>query len=71
MAEKKIPEGFKMPVEMEKHLRDLTDQLSTARVSLEALKKIGMDVSMIEEKLEWAEETRRTLLSTFTTQGVK
>lgn len=68
MVERMIPEGFQMPPEMQKRLNDLKTQINTARISMEALKKIGMDVSMIEEKLQWAEETRKTLLSTFTTQ---
>lgn len=65
MAEPKIPKEFQMPPEMRKQLGDLKAQIDGARLSIEALKKIGMDVSMIEDKLTWAEETRKTLLSTF------
>lgn len=65
MAERVIPPLFQMPEVMKKQLTDLQTQITSARTSIEALRKIGMDVSMIEEKLEWAEETRKTLLTTF------
>jgi len=65
MAERIIPPLFQMPEAMKKQLTDLQAQIGSARTSIEALRKIGMDVSMIEEKLEWAEETRKTLLTTF------
>jgi hypothetical protein len=65
MAERIIPPLFQMPDAMKKQLTDLQTQISSARTSIEALRKIGMDVSMIEEKLVWAEETRKTLLTTF------
>ena len=67
MAERIIPPLFQMPEAMKKQLIDLQTQITSARASVEALRKIGMDVSMIEEKLEWAEETRKTLLTTFAT----
>lgn len=70
MAERIIPPLFQMPEAMKKQLTDLQTQITSARTSIEALRKIGMDVSMIEEKLIWAEETRKTLLTTFA-PGVK
>lgn len=36
---------------------------------LEALKKVGIDVSSVESQIQWAEETIDTLLSTFTEEG--
>ena len=65
MAEPKIPKEFQMPELMRKQLGDLKAQIDGANISIAALKKIGMDTKALEDKLTWAEETRKILLSTF------
>ena len=65
MAEAKIPKEFQMPELMRKQLGDLKAQIDGANISIAALKKIGMDTKALEDKLTWAEETRKILLSTF------
>lgn len=65
MVERFIPPLFQMPDAMKKQLTDLKTQIGQAQASIAALKKIGMDTSMIEDKLDWAEEARKTLLNTF------
>jgi Holliday junction resolvasome RuvABC DNA-binding subunit len=39
--------------------------LQEARSKVEALKKLGMDMKEIEDRLNWAEEASKTLLKEF------
>jgi hypothetical protein len=64
MAEPK-PNVMTLPADVRKRLTEQAPDLERARNAVNTLKKLGMDTTSLEEKLTWAEETRKTLLSEF------
>lgn len=58
--------AIKLPPEMKKRLIDVQGNIASARRSVEIMKSLGMDVSDLEEKLEWSEKVSKTLLTEFT-----
>lgn len=68
MAEKS-PEpssGIKLPPKMAKDLREQEVNVVRARKDIQTLKKLGLETKELEDKLDWAEEARKTLLKEFT-----
>ena len=55
----------KLPVEVKARLEIAERDVAAAKKGIEALKKMGMDVRALEEKLEWAEGVRKILLAEF------
>lgn len=54
-----------LPLEIRKQLEVMDSDISKARNAIDTLRKVGVDVSAISDKLEWAEKVRETLLSEF------
>lgn len=65
MANDKTINVMVLPVEVRKQLESLNNDIDKARNAVATLKKVGVDVSSIESKLQWAEEVRTTLLAEF------
>jgi hypothetical protein len=56
---------FKLPAETRKRMEEMSPELAKAKAALETLKKIGLDTSVLDEKIKWAEEARNILLTDF------
>lgn len=67
MPDKKAapPKPVKLPADIKQQLTDQGAFVETAQRQIAALKKLGIDTQTLEDKLEWAEEVRKTLLSEF------
>ena len=65
MPEEKINTTIKLSPEQVNNLQMSKKAIDTARKELNIMKKLGMDVKMIEEKLTWAEQVSETLLKEF------
>lgn len=65
MPENKITTAIKLSPEQVQTLEMSKRDIAIARRELNIMKKLGMDVKMIEEKLTWAEEVSQTLLKEF------
>ena len=66
MVEEKPEAVLTLPPEMRDRLTGLRSDVKKARHGIKVMKEMGMDTSMIEEKLDWAEKVRTTLLKEFT-----
>lgn len=66
MANQKAKRDLALTPEARARLEALAPDIPTVRERLATLKKLGMDVKPLEEKLDWAEETRKILLKEFT-----
>ena len=56
---------FKLPARTLEELGKMEKSIQSTRRMMQTLKGLGMDITDIESKLEWAEETRKTLLKEF------
>ncbi len=56
---------MKLPPEIRSNLENLDGDIEKAKHAVATLKSIGVDVTMIEEKLAWGEKVRKTLLTEF------
>lgn len=65
MVDMKDVPSVKLDPKSRKDLEKLQPDLLKARKALETLKKLGMDVSSAEEKLDWAENARNIILTEF------
>jgi len=65
MPEKKLEPLFRLPAETTRRLTAQEDELAKARKALATMKELGMDTTELENKLEWAENVRKTLLREF------
>lgn len=65
MAKAEVVELMKLPPEIRSNLEKMDKEIKDARASISALKKLGMDVRILEDKLTWAEQVRSTLLKEF------
>ncbi|NVM22319.1 MAG: hypothetical protein HWN68_11135 [Desulfobacterales bacterium] len=65
MPEKKANNIIKLTPEAKARLAGQERDLKWARDSIEVLKRLGMDVTPLEEKLTWAEDVRKTLIVEF------
>jgi hypothetical protein len=64
--EEKAPDRIKLPPKVAKELRDQEVSVVRARKDIQTLKSLGLVTKDLEDKLEWAEEARKTLLKEFT-----
>jgi hypothetical protein len=60
-----VPKPVKLPADIKQQLEEQGPFVETAKKQIQTLKKLGIDTKQMEEKLEWAEEARKTLLSEF------
>lgn len=65
MAEKIPRPAIKLTVEMKARLAGTEPDIERAQHAIDVLKKIGMDVTELEDKLRWAAETKDILLKEF------
>jgi len=55
----------RLPPDIARVLREQEPVVVRARKDIQALKKLGLETKALEEKLDWAEEARITLLKEF------
>jgi len=60
------PSRIKLPAAMAKDLKSQEVNVVRARKDIATLKKLGLQTKDLEDKLDWAEEARKTLLKEFT-----
>lgn len=65
MAKGEVVDLMKLPPEVRSNLERMDTDIKSARNSMATLKKLGMDVRVLEDKLKWAENIRKTLISEF------
>jgi hypothetical protein len=65
MAENVIRPAIKLPPEMKTRLTNLEGEIASAEAGMASLKRMGLDTTMLEERLEWAKMVRKTLLTDF------
>lgn len=65
MAKKEVVDLMKLPPAIRSNLENMDAEIKTAKKSIGVLKKLGMDVRTLEDKLNWAEEVRSTLITEF------
>jgi len=65
MPEKTIQPVIKLSPKQVENLHMSKKDIDRAKHELGVMKKLGMDVKMLEEKLTWAEEVSTTLLKEF------
>ncbi|MHA1961944.1 MAG: hypothetical protein ACW99U_17180 [Candidatus Thorarchaeota archaeon] len=65
MPEEERPSALKLPPEISKQLKLEEANVVRARKDIATLKKLGLETKSLEDKLEWAEEARKTLLKEF------
>lgn len=65
MVEDKGPPIVKLPAEVKAKLGTMERDISGARRGIAALKEMGMETRALEDRLEWAEGVRKTLLKEF------
>ena len=56
---------FKLPARTLEELGKMERSIKSTRSMMQTLKGLGVDISDLEAKLTWAEETRKTLLKEF------
>jgi uncharacterized membrane protein (DUF2068 family) len=65
MADPQLAPRIILSAKQVKELESAKDMIKNAKRELEVLKKLGMNVQMLEDKLTWAEEVQSTLLEEF------
>jgi len=65
MPAKKEEPIFKLPAEMKARLETTNTDIEKAQKAIEVMKSLGMDVSEMQDKLNWAKQVRETLLKEF------
>jgi len=60
------PSRIKLPASMVKDLKAQEVSVIRAKKDIETLKKLGLKTEELEDKLNWAEAARKTLLKEFT-----
>jgi len=65
LADPERPASLKLPLEIVKQLKSQEVDVVRARKDIMALKKLGLETKVLEDKLDWAEEARKVLLSEF------
>ena len=56
---------FKLPERTRLEMVAMEKSIQSTRKMIQTLKGVGVDTADIEAKLDWAEETRKTLLKEF------
>ena len=64
-AENEAASRIKLPPAMVKDLKSQGVSVASARREIAILKKLGLQTKELEDKLDWAEEARTTLLKEF------
>jgi len=59
------PPRIKLPAAMVRDLKTQEVAVVRARKDIQTLKKLGLETKELEDKLNWAEEARQTLLKEF------
>jgi hypothetical protein len=65
MAKDNVNQGIKLPLEMKAQLERLDADIRGAENGLNALRKLGMDVGLLQDRLNFAKEARKVLLDEF------
>jgi len=65
MAVKKEEPIFKLPKEMTDRMQQGSEDIAKAQKAIDVMKSIGMDVTELQEKLDWSKKVRETLLKEF------
>jgi len=65
MPEKATMPPMKLSPKQIEELKGAKKMMEDARKELNVLKKLGMGVGELEDKLNWADEVQRTLLEEF------
>ena len=65
MAKEKENNLIKMPAETAARLRELEADLAKSEKALSVLRDLGIDVHVLEDKLKWSQNVRKTLLEQF------
>lgn len=50
--------------EAKKHIDDMAAEIAASEKNLEGLEELGLDVSRLREKIEWAKKAREIILRT-------
>lgn len=64
-AEKRLKPLIALTPENKKRLEDMKTTIEISEHSLAALKELGLDTSVFEEKLAWSKKAREILLGEF------
>jgi hypothetical protein len=65
MADDVLNNPLNLTPEMRKELENLEAMIARGKAGIETLKKIGLDTTDLEEKLDWSINTRQVLLDQF------
>lgn len=65
MAKNEVVDLMKLTPEVRSNLERMDTDIKSAQKSIKVLKGLGMDIRVLEDKLKWAENIRKTLLSEF------
>ena len=65
MAETNKVDKIKLPAEMLQRLKDMDASIAESERGIEVMKRLGTDVSKLQEQINWAKEVRKTLLENF------
>ncbi|GAI81297.1 unnamed protein product [marine sediment metagenome] len=65
MPEEKIEPILKLPPETKTRLETMRADVKRARHAIKVMEELGLDVLEIKEKLDWADNVRKTLLREF------
>ena len=66
MVEKLTPSIAKLSPEMKARLTNMESEIKGAEKAIEVIKGLGLDVGPLEEKISWAKDVRKALLTEFT-----
>jgi uncharacterized membrane protein len=66
MADQRVSTIFKLPREVQDKMKGMTPDIEAARKAIATMKELGMDTKELEDRLDWAEKVRATLLREFT-----
>ena len=65
MAEKLVPSIAKLSPEMKARLTKMEGEIEGAEKAIGVIKSLGLDVTPLEEKISWARDVRKALLTEF------
>ena len=65
MAGNRAREIIKLPSDTKRELEGLVPKMGAIQDAIKVMKELGMDTSQIENQLNWAEKTAKTMLSEF------
>lgn len=65
MPKDTIENPLQLPAGMKQRLDEMDKDIAQAEKGMEGLKELGLDVTDIEDKLEWTKKTRKVMLERF------